>query len=376
MKSISRGRLLIFALTVVFALLFLYQSRRSQEVVLSFVYTGCNRLDRHDVDKFPSSANVPQLTQTFSDISKIEPAPGLFVFAGDLVVNLRGDQGKTLRSQLNHWFSLYENSPLARTNEKIPFIPIMGNHESDVYSDVLQGEYPDAANAEVWLDWIKQHHFDRYAGNGPAEPYLQPDALAQNNNQNLTYSFQVNGVHFILVNTDTFTTTPSADNPDFPANGWVAYHWIKDDIERAQDDPSVSHIVVLGHKPLKGPLFYPGKTNIINTEKYPLADRLIELFGGLSKFSGYFAAHSHDWEYRNLESDSGSIPQVIAGNGGSPLVTAWKPEGGVYFGFTQVKLYRNGSVGVVSYRRPVPDPYDSEEGVIPAVPAAEIIIKP
>lgn len=381
MKSMALKRIAAPLFLIVCGAIFVHQFfpalfTPEKKLVFSFVYTGCNRLDRHDTSHYPSSANAPQLKQTFSDISALQPAPGLFVFAGDLVVNLKGDGGKTLQKQLDAWMPLYQKSPLWQKRKELPLVPIMGNHESDVYSDVLKGEYPDSANAKTWLTWIEKNGFDQFAGNGPGKKYKKTDALRENNNQKLTYSFRRGPVHFVLINTDTFTTTASADNPSFPANGWVAYHWIKDDLAKAQAAPEVSHIVVIGHKPLKGPSFDPGTTNIINTSQTPLADKLISLFIQTPKFTGYFAAHSHAWDIQWFSAKNRKIAQVIAGNAGSPLIKNWNPEGGVYFGFTQVNLYDDNTAGVISYRRPVPEPYDSPEDVVAATPAKEILIGP
>jgi len=348
-------------------------AKTEKKTLYSFVYLGCNRLDRHDEQLFPSSANVPQLKQTFEDISKLTPTPGLFIFVGDLVVNEIGDDGATLNRQLNAWTPLYTNSPLAAQKNETVFIPIMGNHESDVYSSKYNYEYPNSANAKIWIKWMEKNGFDTFAGNGPGKNDMQPDSLVENNNQKLTYSFNKGTIHFIVLNTDTFTTTPSEEHPELPTNGWVAYNWVKKDLEKAEKDSSISHIVVLGHKPLAST---DSDTNIINTVNHPLAKKLTQLFADSKKFTAYFCAHSHSWNYQVLkpESGQGSVPQVIAGNAGSPLTPTWKPKGGVYFGFTEVRIYQDGTTGIISYRRPVPAPYDSSTGVEPATPMKEIIL--
>jgi len=340
----------------------------------SFVYVGCNRVDRHHEALYASTANVPQLEQTLSDISGLSHQPGLFVFTGDLVLNLKGDRGATLKKQLNRWASLYFDSPLGRMKNTIPFVPITGNHESDVYSGTYDYEYPDAANANVWLEWMERNGFDRFAGNGPDEAWMKRDALAENNNQKLTYSFNLRGVHFIVLNTDTVTTVRSDEHPALSTNGWIAYHWIQNDLKSAEADDSISRIVVLGHKPLKS---QNSNTNIINTKRHPFSDRLIQLFADSSKFVGYFCAHSHEWNYQFLRpaKGSGKVLQVVAGNGGSQLNGNWQPDGGRYFGFTEVKLYGDGTTGIISYRRPVPDPYyDSSAKIKAASPSEEILI--
>ena len=99
-------------------------------IKLSFVFMGCNRIQHKDWKKTkaddPSSANLPQLQQTFHDIANLDQVPPYLFFLGDLVVNLEDDDGKTLKKQLEAWTSLYKASPLAA---KTTLIPLPGNHE-------------------------------------------------------------------------------------------------------------------------------------------------------------------------------------------------------------------------------------------------------
>ena len=57
----------------------------------------------------------------------------------------------------------------------------------------------------------------------------------------------------------------------------------------------------------------------------------------------------------------GEVPQVIAGNGGSPLKGSFLEPGVGYFGYTVVDVMKSGEIVVESWGRPVPDPYSSTE---------------
>ena len=57
-----------------------------------------------------------------------------------------------------------------------------------------------------------------------------------------------------------------------------------------------------------------------------------------SKVVAYLAAHVHEWDYTPLGSGTRQVPQIIAGDAGSPL------SGGDQFGFTLVTVYANGKV--------------------------------
>ena len=50
--------------------------------------------------------------------------------------------------------------------------------------------------------------------------------------------------------------------------------------------------------------------------------------------------------------ESPGVWQVVAGNAGSQLNSKWDPPGGTYFGFSQIKVYASGKVGLINHRRP------------------------
>jgi hypothetical protein len=240
-----------------------------------------------------------------------------------------------------------------------------GNHE------VLQGLPSDAslgakievlnpATKPVWLAWLARNGFDRFAGNGPTNAAPNPDMLVGDESR-MTYSFDIGDTHFVILNTDTLNTTLNI--------GWVAYNWIKQDIEQAEQNREIKSIFVLGHKPILGPIEAVEPGNVILN---PLSFRLAALFNKSRKLKAYLCAHAHLWEARQLGGPR-SAWQVVAGNAGSKLVEGWDPPGGPFFGFTLVKLYENGKVGVISYRRPVPPVY-FEGPTEPAQPEPEIFL--
>jgi hypothetical protein len=340
-----------------------------RRVALSFIVLGCNRIQESDWAKTrsrnPSSANVPQLRQTFLDITQLRPIPPYLFFMGDLVVNLAVDDGDTLRGQLDAWARLYKRDP-SGIAEKTTLIPFTGNHEvlQGIFSNDSLGakvEVLNAATHPVWLHWLARNGFDRFAGNGPTNAAPNPDML-QRDESKMTYSFNIGDVHFIVLNTDALTTTLNI--------GWIAYHWIERDIRRAERNDRIKTIFVLGHKPILGPIeaAEPGSA-IIN----PLGFQLNWLLNRSHKARAYISAHAHMWQAEQL-GDSSAVWQVIAGNGGSKLEAGWKPRGGPYYGFTLVKVYDNGEVGVVSYARPVPPVY-YQGPTQPARPRPEIFLR-
>mgnify|MGYP000035124173 CR=1 FL=1 len=334
----------------------------ARDLLANFAYLGCNRVGYSaQTPSEPSTANVAQMQQTFKDIAALPVKPDYFFFAGDLVLGMSADKGVTLSNELTAWKALYDKSNFAASG--IELLPLPGNHEADASEEVSPGEYieyPDADNLSVWVDWLKTNNFAK-ASNGPSgNKELQRDLLAEDNNQTQTYSFDdvKTGVHYVLLNTDSLSTVVNPLLPEKTVASWAPLHWVEADFKKASANPAIKRIVVLAHKPLV--LSNPGPHDIVyNTAPYTLGDSLLELFGDTPKFSGYFAAHSHQWLYTDKIGPKQNVTQVLAGNGGSQLNGGWDPKGGPYFGFTVVNIYDDNTVGVVSHARPAPTPYNT-----------------
>jgi hypothetical protein len=350
--------------------------RAKDQVKLSFVVVGCNRIQSSDWKKFekmspdpdPSSANLNQLKQTFADIAGLKPVPNHFFFTGDLVLNLADDNGQTLKGQLDAWAELYKSDPSGIAG-KLTLVPLTGNHEmlkelkiTDPTTNVQYSiEVPNKPTDKVWTAWLKANGFDKYAGNGPSNKDRgNPDMLVDDQRK-LTYSFDLGDTHFIVINTDTANTQNNT--------GWVAYNWVARDLQKAQRNKKVRAIFALGHKPLVVPI---ASADDFGTILSPLNFWLQELFEQTPKFKAYICAHAHQWDVDQLGGPGGTW-QVVAGNGGSELASGWQPHGGPYFGFTVVNLYQSGRVGIVSYRRPVPS--SGYLGpTVPAKPGREVFL--
>ena len=162
-------------------------------------------------------------------------------------------------------------------------------------------------------------------------------------------------IHFVLINTDTLTDKADPKTGLIYA-GWIPINWIEEDIKKAQDDPSISHIIVMGHKFIENSHYmeYRGEP-IVNTEEYPLRDRLIEIMEENSKVRCYVACHAHLSDTFRLK-EGNSVWQIISGNGGAPLIKSWQPEGGPYYGYAFIDVYESGKIIVKDYGRPLPPP--------------------
>ncbi len=338
----------------------------SDSLVTSFVFVGCNRLQKADWDanQNPSSANVPQLQQPFADVVALADKPKFFFFTGDLVLALK--QSTTdLSGQLAAWSALHKADPVASVTE---LVPLVGNHEM-LYKDKTSGlELSNGPADAVWTQWIAAQGFDGHAGNGPTNGAPNTDAL-QDDQSKLSYSFDDGDSHYVVLDTDTWTTTPDLSTGSTQI-GWIALHWLTADLNAAQANPKTARIFVFGHKPLVSPLGATTSDEAINPA---LASSMESLLDATPKVSGYFCAHAHEWDARKLPGARG-VYQIVAGNGGSQLEAGWNVST-PFYGFTQVRAYQSGRVGVVSFQRPVPNPYNASPAT-PATAASELVIVP
>ena len=358
----------------------------------SFVILGCNRVGWSPNYPTPSTANVPQLKQSLEDIANLPNVPRYLFFLGDLVRNEQQDDGSTLKTQLTAWQELYasEDERLGLSAKGLELVPLPGNHEVLASVEYPSGsgsyiEIPNPPSYTVWANWLATNGYDTHAGNGPT-PESNPQDLLVNDNSTISYSFSSprgdgTNVHFVLLDTDTLSSARSQEptclqDPSLsgdPLPGWIPYHWAASDIATAEEADDTSLIFALGHKPIVNPSYSDttGRGNILNCSEYPLADDLLGTFQTHGKVVAYLASHDHLWDHREIGGDTGrAIPQVVAGDGGSPL----DPTADI-FGFTLVEVFSDGGVEATSYGRSVPDPYDSPDGVEPATARTKVVLR-
>jgi hypothetical protein len=341
---------------------------QADPVVHSFVSVGCSRVAGAELAGNASSTNVAEVLQTFTDVAGMDSLPREFFMTGDFINGYAKDDGSTVRSQLANFATLFWAHPIS---EKVTFVPFTGNHEL-LYRDSAAPANFLPATHQVWRDWLTSNRFNFFAGNfdddpsnGPTNAGANPDNLVDDQSL-FTYSFNLDGVHFTVINTDTLTTTP--------AIGTVPMDWITKDVQAAQANPEVKHIFLMGHKPIN-PAF--GETGSDGMLAQPYRQAMTDLVRANTKVRAYVCAHAHLSEVTSLgdaaQGATGPL-QIISGNGGTRLESYWDPSGGTFFGFVQVRVYQSGRTTYTIYHRPVPSPYIGP--AIPAVPDAEVEISP
>lgn len=312
---------------------------------LRFAFIGCNRIGFTELTPDnPSTANRQQFLQTCADLSKNPPA--YLFWVGDIVTNYAAGS-ETLREQLTAWLEFHRSTEFSKSTTVM--VPIVGNHEvltSD--QDPATKKWIDRPNPETLPVWENILAPYLLWNDGPKATGANPDELTHDQS---SFSFTVRDkdVLFICLNTDTFI--------DDKTIGDVPLHWIEDKLEKAEKDPSIRHVFLLGHKPVVRPDL-PG--DMIRDGECEEMDRLM---GSYSKVRAFLTSHFHLWDYRRTRS---GVPQVIAGNGGSLTSGDFNLDGKGYYGFTMVQLFANGDLNVENWGRPVPVPYDSNEPQPPA----------
>jgi hypothetical protein len=320
----------------------LYDPINPDSVQFSFVIMGCNRIDRHDINDSntnASTANLPELQRTFTEVAALNPKPLFFFFLGDEVLGLTAKQ-KTLQAQLKAWRKQYADpsfSPLPASG--IRMIAIPGNHEMLYEFKDKKGnakELPNPAALTVWMREMGSFMPDSVRINRVGGP----DSLT-----NLaTYSFTYSNVHFIIINTDTYSNDSII--------GMAPAAWINADIIAARNDTTVRHIFLLGHKPavVSKKLYEADNDAVMDTSViksiWPVMDS--------NKVEAMLSAHSH--QYNRIQPDSGMTYQIIAGNGGSPYEGALQHKDSIgrqFFGYTIVHVMKNKQVIVESMGRTI-----------------------
>lgn len=340
-----------------------------------------------------STANEPQLAQTFKDVANLPRTPEFFLFVGDMVRN--ETSGKVLAGQLDAWRRVWDASPLANGTTRL--VPIPGNHEllrAVQYAKDGWYEVPDPSAVEAWRTWVSDLDGavaeGTIAGSADAADRLAGDPAS------FSYSFGASAtdgssIRFVVLDTDSRYDLMPEDSclqaPVGPVEfdgaivagtrgqmvpGWTPVHLMARELDLHDEAEAV---FVLGHKPILWPvsadpdsLDSDGRASIYNCGKHRLAATACATLGAKSGVVAYLCAHRHHWQYSEIY---GGVRQLIAGNGGSPLDTDAKKA----FGFTLVEIRRNGEVSATSWERPAPTPIDDPSGVGPARPETRVILR-
>ncbi len=333
-------------------------------VKFSFAFFGCNRLDKEGVESThsDSTANIAQLLQSFKDIANSPVPPNYLFLAGDIVKGKKPGT-KKLSKELAEWVKLVSDpnqNPLIQKN--IPIVAFTGNHELLVNQEdgknCIYAQCPNPPAYLYWQDYMGKTNAFIFGKNGPVTNANGGKDDLLTDEKRLSYSFRSGDVFFIILNTDT--------QIDAVTIGDIPLHWIKQQLKAAQQDHNVNHIFVMGHKPLLSSDNNGSDTTGNGTIRSAEAEAFYALLNNpagdnssTSKVRIFLAAHAHEWNYMpkmTVGNIAGIVPQIIAGNGGSPPNSSWLNDD-AYFGYTLVEITQSGVVTAKSFGRP----FDTKE---------------
>ncbi|MBS1516721.1 MAG: metallophosphoesterase [Bacteroidetes bacterium] len=307
-------------------------------VVFSFVFFGCNRVEKEDqynpAATDSSTANTAVLKKILNEIAEMKRKPDLFFFLGDLVLG-QSDTAE-LNSQLKAWVGLFDDRSFSGISESgIELVAVPGNHEMLYYKDNnIKGhdEWPLKGATEIWMKNVGEFiPRDRDKVNGPDSVIDQ-----------MTFSFVRHKTAFVVMNTDTYND-PTFINP-YGYEGKIPTGWITEKIKEYNNDPEIEHIFVLGHKP-----YYANDSASTGHDGLPEGPVLWPVLNEY-KVTAMLSAHVHDYQ-RMQPGDEGTY-QIVAGNGGSSGPAE-------FFGYSVINILSSGEVQLISKGFNKGDPYYS-----------------
>ena len=223
-------------------------------------------------------------------------------------------------------------------------VPVPGNHELEYKAG---GKKTQVANENAWRanmgDLILDNsRFTSLLGSAPANANIgnngPADGLTSDQSQ-LSYSFDFNGSHFAIINTD-----PYGNDSHAPTN------WLASDFASASAR-GIKHFFVFGHKPAYTYYYgnnLPASPSGLDID-LPARDafwNVIEQYGAT-----YFCGHEHIF---HAVQPKGGAYQVLVGSGGSPFeatpsVVTINPATDRDYAWATVQVYQSGKVQINAY---------------------------
>lgn len=246
-------------------------------------------------------------------------------------------------------------APLPETGTYV--FPVPGNHETECKacpknSDgqrVAKVENEQAYAANMGDLIVDTARFTSVLGSapanvayGPAVGY-SPDSLTTDQSK-LSYSFDYQGLHFAVINTD-----PVGQETSAPAA------WLAADLAAASGR-GAKRFFVFGHKPAFTYAYAPGVAGSGLDATATTTARRDAFWNVIEQYHAtYFTGHMHTY---NISRPLGGAYQVIVGSGGSPFdASAAQAAAGVLtnpatdrdYAWATVKVHADGGVDILGY---------------------------
>ena len=358
---------------------------QADPVIMSFATVGDSRQDPTTAGLSGQDANWLQNTKAWSRLIREIQAKksNMLFFNGDMIMgygkaDVPADTSTVpaiVNSQLVKFYKQYAFwrgmvAPMMETGTYV--FPVAGNHEvqcnSAVDATCASGKIALQVNEDAWRAnmgdlIIDTARFTNLLGSAPqnfttlSATDFTGDAngtnghdLIQTDQTQLTYSFDFNGSHFVVINTD-----PVGNDGHAPVN------WMAADMQAAKDR-GMTHFFVFGHKPAYTYLYNDATGN-------PPKDKPITKLSGLDLFPAnqakfwdtieafgatYFSGHEHIFNAQQPRAASGGKAwQFLVGSGGSPfdagVVDAKNASTDRTYAYAFVRIFQSGKVQIDAY---------------------------
>ncbi len=285
-------------------------------VLFSFATVGDSRTDA----ALASTAQDRRFLQNSKALARIvreigQQHPAALFFNGDMIMGYTRDAVEIAR-QYAYWRGMMAG--LLETGTYV--VPVPGNHEMQFKATDAAGRVSKTAlpeNAARWRDSMGDLILDSARWQSVTGTTLQafdvantpvaggPDGNLHSQEQ-LSYSFDVAGSHFVVINTDPVGN-----------DGHAPVHWLEQDLQRARAR-GIQHIFVFGHKPAYTYHYRAGVEADgldMDPDHAQAFWQVIERYG-----ASYFCGHQHIYNAQQpAQADGGKAWQIMVGSGGSPF---------------------------------------------------------
>jgi hypothetical protein len=322
------------------------QAAKPDPVVMSFATVGDSRADPETAETRQDKAylqNTRALARILREIQATRPT-ALF-FNGDMIMGYGA-----VRTNMYRQYAYWRGMVAGLMENGTYVVPVSGNHEMQQKGKDAAGKTGKVArieNEQLWRENMGDLilDLDRWKAvtgtqatafdidNAPAAG--GPDG-AQTNQSQLTYSFDVGGSHFAVIDTD-----PVGNDGHGPA------HWLAEDFEKARAR-GARHFFAFGHKPAYT-YYYKDGVEPDGMDIYP--DNADAFWSVMEQYgAAYFCGHQHIFNARQpAAAHGGKAWQVVVGSGGSPFTAkagdSRNPQDRMY-AWAVVRIHASGKVRV------------------------------
>jgi hypothetical protein len=319
-------------------------------IIFTFAVTGDSRQDAKATNLSPQEKiwmeNTKSLARIIREIQAQKPQ-ALF-FTGDMIMGYSSDFAETDR-QYAYWrgmmATLIENG--------IYVLPVSGNHEMQVKTDDPNGGKPlkisDVRCENLWREnmgdlLLDTNLWDHLTGTmienwdiNNIPPIGGADNI-QSDQRQLTLSFDVDKMHFIVINTSAYK-----DNARAPI------HWLADDFAKAKAR-GAQDIFVFGHE-MAFTYQFGDKDKESGLDTFPGDAK--EFWNLIQAYHAtYFTAHEHLYHASQPVPGTHSSWQIICGAAGAPFDAkpGESPNDNLRtYAWVRVQVHRSGRVHMDAY---------------------------